>query len=224
MADEDDVSTRVDLDELPVVAVGVERATGFIDPPQVLVLARWIGSRIESGGLIDELDRNDLIVSAATLIEVQPAEPGEIDRSGVEPDKHLLEPIGPDTGRMVPVDDEQVIVLASGNLGLVSFSDLPGRATRQQIEAAHPGLVDGLHRHDGVGLVLVRDDVDDVTRVVETDIDINHVNDLGWIALMETVLLGDGSEPHQQIVTVLLDAGADASITDREGITPSQHA
>jgi hypothetical protein len=67
-------------------------------------------------------------------------------------------------------------------------------------------------------------DVDYVARVVETDTDINHVNDLGWIALMETVLLGDGPEPHQQILAILIDAGADSSITDRDGITPSQHS
>ena len=66
--------------------------------------------------------------------------------------------IGPNTERTV--DDEDIIVLASGNLGLVSFTGLVGRATRQQIGAAHPGLIDGLRQHQGVGLILVRDDVD----------------------------------------------------------------
>jgi hypothetical protein len=66
--------------------------------------------------------------------------------------------IGPDTERTVEVDDEDIVVLASGNLGLVSFAKLPGRATRQQIDAAHPGLIDGLRLHPGVGLILVRDE------------------------------------------------------------------
>lgn len=66
--------------------------------------------------------------------------------------------IGPDTERTVAIDEEDVVVLASGNLGLVSFAELPGRATRQQIDAAHPGLIDGLRLHDGVGLILVRDE------------------------------------------------------------------
>lgn len=65
--------------------------------------------------------------------------------------------IGPATEQTVDLDDE-VIVLASGNLGLVSFVKLPGRAARQQIDDAHPGLIDGLRRHPGVGLVLVRDE------------------------------------------------------------------
>ena len=68
--------------------------------------------------------------------------------------------IGPETERTVTIDEEEIIVLASGNLGLVSFADLPGRATRQQIEDSHPGLIDGLRRHPGVGLILVRDETE----------------------------------------------------------------
>jgi hypothetical protein len=67
--------------------------------------------------------------------------------------------IGPDTERTVDVDDEDIVVLASGNLGLVSFKEIDGRATRQQIDAAHPGLIDGLRQHPGIGLILVRDEV-----------------------------------------------------------------
>ncbi len=68
--------------------------------------------------------------------------------------------IGPETERTVTIDEEEIIVLASGNLGLVSFADLPGRATRQQIEDTHPGLIDGLCRHPGIGLILVRDETE----------------------------------------------------------------
>jgi ankyrin repeat protein len=63
-----------------------------------------------------------------------------------------------------------------------------------------------------------------VHRVVRTDIDVNHVNNLGWTALLEAVILGDGSKRYQQVVTILLDAGADAGIADRQGVTALQHA
>jgi uncharacterized protein len=63
-----------------------------------------------------------------------------------------------------------------------------------------------------------------VRRAVRTGIDVNHVNDLGWTALLEAVILGDGSRRYQQIVTILLDAGADPKITDRQGVTAVQHA
>ncbi len=65
--------------------------------------------------------------------------------------------VGPDTERTVTVGDDDLVVLASGNLGLVSFTGLPGRATRQSIERDHPGLVGELARHPGVGFVMVRD-------------------------------------------------------------------
>jgi uncharacterized protein len=63
-----------------------------------------------------------------------------------------------------------------------------------------------------------------VRRVVRTDIDVDHVNDLGWTALLEAVILGDGSKRYQQIVAILLDAGANPRIADRQGVTPLQHA
>ena len=68
--------------------------------------------------------------------------------------------MGPETERTVTIGEEEIIVLASGNLGLVSFANLPERATRQQIDNSHPGLIDGLRRHPGVGLILVRDEID----------------------------------------------------------------
>jgi uncharacterized protein len=71
-----------------------------------------------------------------------------------------------------------------------------------------------------------RGHVDYVRRVVRTDIDIDldHVNDLGWTALLEAVILGDGGPDHQEIVRILLGAGADPGIADHDGVTPLQHA
>lgn len=47
------------------------------------------------------------------------------------------------------------VVLASGNLGLISFPDAPGRASREWIELAHPALLATLANHPGVGFLLV---------------------------------------------------------------------
>ncbi len=62
-----------------------------------------------------------------------------------------------------------------------------------------------------------RGHVDYVRWVVGTPVDLDHRNDLGWTALLEAIVLGDGSRPYQQIVTVLLRAGADPSISDHQG-------
>ena len=53
---------------------------------------------------------------------------------------------------------------------------------------------------------------------------IDHVNRLGWTALMEAVILGDGSENYPKIVKILKEAGAKMDIPDNEGITPFEHA
>ena len=63
-----------------------------------------------------------------------------------------------------------------------------------------------------------------VRRVVQTGVDIDHVNDLGWTALLEAVILGDGGRRHQEIVRILLAAGADRAIADSDGVTPLRHA
>ncbi|NUR79076.1 MAG: ankyrin repeat domain-containing protein [Dermatophilaceae bacterium] len=81
------------------------------------------------------------------------------------------------------------------------------------------------NRYGGVSVIPAseRGHVDYVRRVVETGIDVNHVNDLGWTALLEAVILGDGGMRHQEIVRILLDAGADRSIADKEGVTALEH-
>lgn len=53
---------------------------------------------------------------------------------------------------------------------------------------------------------------------------INHINRLGWTDLLEAVILGNGSKTYAQIVQILIDAGADLNIADKEGVTPLQHA
>ncbi|GHB16271.1 membrane protein [Streptomyces viridiviolaceus] len=48
------------------------------------------------------------------------------------------------------------VVLASGNLGLVSFPDVPHRMSKEEIDARHPALLTTLANHPGVGFLLVR--------------------------------------------------------------------
>ena len=66
--------------------------------------------------------------------------------------------------------------------------------------------------------------VDTVAFLVTTRIDINHINNLGWTCLLEIVILGDGGPRHVEVARLVLGAGADPSIADRDGVTPLQHA
>ncbi|MEU9337658.1 ankyrin repeat domain-containing protein [Streptomyces sp. NPDC048290] len=60
--------------------------------------------------------------------------------------------------------------------------------------------------------------------LAETDIAVDHVNRLGWTALLEAVVLGDGGPAHQEIVALLLAAGATPGLPDGDGVTALQHA
>ncbi|MFD4927972.1 ankyrin repeat domain-containing protein [Peribacillus butanolivorans] len=60
--------------------------------------------------------------------------------------------------------------------------------------------------------------------LTNTDIDINHVNNLGWTALLEAIILSNGDEKQQQTVQLLIDHGADVNIADHNNVTPLQHA
>ncbi|RST22403.1 ankyrin repeat domain-containing protein [Streptomyces sp. WAC04770] len=57
-----------------------------------------------------------------------------------------------------------------------------------------------------------------------TDIDVDHVNRLGWTALLEAVILGDGGRAHQEVVEALLAAGASPGLPDGDGVTALAHA
>jgi ankyrin repeat protein len=98
-------------------------------------------------------------------------------------------------------------------------------AMAEALLPANPDLTI-VNRYGGVSVIPAseRGHVAYVRRVVQTDIDVNHVNRLGWTALLEAVILGDGGQDHQQIVNILLDAGADPSIADADGVTALQHA
>ena len=82
------------------------------------------------------------------------------------------------------------------------------------------------NRYGGIAIIPAseRGHVDYVRRVATTGIDVNHVNDLGWTALLEAVILGDGSAQYQEIVQILLAAGALPELADRDGVTAEQHA
>ena len=60
----------------------------------------------------------------------------------------------------VPEDRElpEVVVMASGCLGLVSFPRIPGRLSRGEIDARFPALLPALVAHPGIGFALVRSD------------------------------------------------------------------
>ena len=60
--------------------------------------------------------------------------------------------------------------------------------------------------------------------LTESDVDVDHVNNLGWTALLEAIILSDGGPAHQEIVALLIEHGADVDLADGDGVTPLAHA
>ena len=70
-----------------------------------------------------------------------------------------LGPEGVETTDQVEHEESDIVVLASGNLGVIYSTRLDTRATLEEIEAVYPGLLDGLAQHEGIGFVMVRSEV-----------------------------------------------------------------
>lgn len=49
---------------------------------------------------------------------------------------------------------------------------------------------------------------------------VDHINNLGWTALLEAIVLGDGGSRHQATVEALIKGGANLQLGNREGATP----
>jgi ankyrin repeat protein len=83
-----------------------------------------------------------------------------------------------------------------------------------------------VNRYGGTALIPAchRGHVETVKLLLTTAIDKDHVNHLGLTALMEAVVLGDGGPNHTEIVRLLVSAGTNVNIPDRDGISALAHA
>ena len=102
-------------------------------------------------------------------------------------------------------DDEQTLrtLLSLGASAKLTTSVYDGTAL---IAAAHLG-------HDGV-----------VRQLIAAGAPLDHVNNLHWTAVIESIVLGNGGPRHQETLRALLAAGASTRLADRGGSTPLQLA
>ena len=94
-------------------------------------------------------------------------------------------------------------LLALGASAQLTTSRYDGTAL---IAAAHLG-------HDGV-----------VRQLIAAGAPLDHVNNLHWTAVIESIVLGDGGPRHQRTLRALVDARANLQLADRQGHTPLQLA
>ena len=77
-------------------------------------------------------------------------------------------------------------------------------------------------RYDGTALIAAAHlgHAEVVRVLIEAKAPLDHVNNLGWTALIESIVLGDGGERHTATLAELVAAGANVNIPDRNGMTP----
>ncbi len=63
-----------------------------------------------------------------------------------------------------------------------------------------------------------------VRQLIKAGAPLDHVNNLHWTAVIESIVLGDGGRRHQVTLKALIDAGANLNLKDRTGTTPLQLA
>ena len=86
--------------------------------------------------------------------------------------------------------------------------------------------VDTKDSYNGTGLIRAADrgHLRILERLLDTEVEIDHVNRLGWTALLEAILLGGGGREHTEVVRLLVEAGAEVNLADGHGVTPLGHA
>jgi len=107
---------------------------------------------------------------------------------------------------------------------IAAVADDPGLMSLAIALGNDPGLTTSPWRGTALIAAAHLGHVEVVRRLIAAGAPLDHVNNLGWTALMEAVVLGDGGPDHRQVVRLLLEAGADRSIADRDGVTPLAHA
>ena len=129
----------------------------------------------------------------------------------------------------------EILLEASANVNARdSIEDTPflyagaeGRTEILKLILARDPDLKSTNRFGGTALIPAAEKghLDNVRLLLGTEINVDHVNDLGWTALYGAVMHPrQGSETYRAIVQALLDADADATITDKQSRPPEQRA
>jgi ankyrin repeat protein len=129
----------------------------------------------------------------------------------------------------------EILVLAGANVNAldvkrrdvlnIAISNKNTALARNALElGSDPTLVTSIYDGGAIIYGSAKGEVAIVEMLLKAGAPVNRINNLGWTALLEVAILGDGSERYQRIATALIDAGADRSIEDKHGRTPYDHA
>lgn len=112
------------------------------------------------------------------------------------------------------------------NLYLIATSEVGDDPRLLELALAAGADPHAKDSYNGTGLIRAADrgHPSITSRLLQAGVDVDHVNRLGWTALLEAVILGDGSPRYVETVRLLLSGGADPQLPDRNGVAPAGHA
>jgi ankyrin repeat protein len=111
--------------------------------------------------------------------------------------------------------DILTIAAASNDIEMLNIA-LEGGANPRNVTTFSDGTALSAAAHFG--------HVEVVRILIANKAPLDHVNNRGWTALHEAVVLGNGGPNHVATVEALVKAGADVDIKDRQGGTPLTYA
>jgi ankyrin repeat protein len=110
---------------------------------------------------------------------------------------------------------------------LISTSEVGDDPRLLNLMLSAGARVNAKDRFNGTGLIRAADRGFPIIcqRLLDAGIDKDHVNRLGWTALHEAIILGDGSRRYVETVRVLVGGGVDVALPSaRDQVTPLEHA
>jgi ankyrin repeat protein len=125
----------------------------------------------------------------------------------------------------------QALINAGANLGALDndqYDLLTISAVLNDLEMVNLAIAAGASTklitspYEGTALIAAAHlgHVEVVRALIDGEAPLDHVNNLGWTALIEAIVLGDGGPRHTAIVRTLIDGGADLNLPDGNGNTP----
>ncbi|HSP36481.1 MAG TPA: hypothetical protein VLR26_01880, partial [Frankiaceae bacterium] len=120
--------------------------------PLEAVVRRHMTQATEKVTTLASTDRAEEWGPVATFLRQVAAGRGPLARLG----RRVIHRHEADTPAAPAPEVADLIVTGSGNLAFIYFPRCPTRLTREELDQQHPGLLDALVAHDGVGFVVVR--------------------------------------------------------------------
>jgi uncharacterized protein len=169
-----------------------------------------------------------LVATAALLVVAVAAGcGGEASRPAPDLDRRLIE-----AAHANDLDEVRALIREGADVNakdetvqsayLIATSEVGDDPRLLELTLGHGARVDDKDSFNGTGLIRAaeRGHPRIVRRLLRAGIDRDHVNRLGWTALHEAIVLGDGGRAHVQTVRALVQGGVDVDLADGDGVRP----